>query len=353
MRRWLGVAVLALAACARHEGAGEQDAPLVVRCVASTPASITDTVLLRGRIAVPPGGDLGVASQVPGRLVEVVVHEGQKLATGDVIATVDDSPARAALLEADASLAQARSNQTNAQSTLDRTKVLVANGIGSQQQLEDATAREAAASATVAAAKATLDMARRTFGRVQVRASFPGVVTHVWRGGGALVDGTSATPIVQIAQTGGLELQADATQRDLGRIETGQVVHGQVEQTTFEGTVLLRGVAVDPATGLATVRVAILSQSGTLPLGAFGTITVEVAKRDGVPTLPTAAIRGAFADGPHVAVCGHGVAEVRAVQIGYRDADRVEVLSGLAPGERVAIDHVLGLDEGTKIEVGP
>ena len=158
---------------------------------------------------------------------------------------------------------------------------------------------------------------------------------------------------MQIAQTGGLELQADATQRDLSHIETGQRVQGQVEQTTFEGTVLLRGVSVDPATGLATVRIAVVSQSGTLPLGAFGTVTVETAKRDGVPTLPTAAIRGAFADGPHVIVCGHGVAEVRAVQVGYRDADRFELTAGLAPGERVAIDHVLGLDDGTRIEPAP
>jgi RND family efflux transporter MFP subunit len=324
-----------------------------VRCVAPSPASVTDTVLLRGRIAVPPGGDLGVASQVPGRLVDVAVHEGQKLATGDVIATVDDSPARTALQEAEAALAQARATEANAQGTLERTRTLVSNGIGSQQQLEDATAREAAATAGVTAAKATLDMARRTFGRVQVRASFPGVVTRVWRGGGAIVDGTAATPIVQIAQSGGLELQADATQRDLLRIETGQVVHGQVEQTTFDGTVLLRGVAVDAATGLATVRVTIVSQSGTLPLGAFGTITIDVAKRDGVPTLPTTAIRGAFADGPRVAVCGHGVAEMRPVKVGYRDADRFELLEGLAPGERVAIDHVLGLDDGTKIEPAP
>lgn len=347
------MALVALVACARHEGAAEHLAPIVVRCVAPTPASITDTVLLRGRIAAPPGGDLGVASQVPGRLVEVTVHEGQKLAAGDVIATVDGSSAQTALQEAEAALAQARAAEANAESSLERTRILVAQGIGSQQQLEDATAREAAATAGVASSKATLDMARRTLGRVQVRASFPGVVTRVWRGAGALVDGTSATPIVQIAQTRGLELQADATQRDLLRIETGQVVHGQVEQATFDGTVLLRGVAVDPTTGLATVRVAILSQSGTLPLGAFGTITIDLARRDGVSTLPTAAIRGAFADGPHVVVCGKGVAELRTVQVGYRDADRVEVTSGLALGERVAIDHVLGLDDGTAIEVTP
>jgi multidrug resistance efflux pump len=54
-----------------------------------------------------------VASQVPGRLVEVAVHEGQKLAAGDVIATVDDSPARTALQEAEASLATRRRVELN------------------------------------------------------------------------------------------------------------------------------------------------------------------------------------------------------------------------------------------------
>ena len=346
------VGTLVFTGCHRAPAAeGEAELAVPVHCRPADRASIDDTVSLRGRIEPPPGGDLPVASQVSGRIVSVAVQEGQHVSAGDVVATVDDLASRDALRQADAQVAQAKAQQTNALATLERTKGLVAKGIAPRQELDDATARADAAKGATDAAIAAADLARRTLGRVQVRSSFAGVVTKLWRGPGALVDGSAATPIAQLAASDKLEFVADATERELQRVASGQLAVGALDggARPFHATVRVRSSSIESATGLGAVRLTLTDDPGAV-VGSYGRVTLTVAHRDGVRVVPTTAIRGAVADGVELVVCKDGEAEVRTVTIGFRDDQRTEVLTNLADDERVAVDHVLGLETGTKLQ---
>ena len=340
--------VLACAACHAHHPKGEEPEAVRTPCVAPEPRDVDEVVALRGRIQPPPGGDLAIASQVAGRLVSIAVREGQTVRAGDVVASIDDAPSRDALKQADATLAQARANQANAQATLDRARALVTRGIAAKQELDDAQTKADALAAEVKSATAAVDLARRTLGRVEVRSSFAGTVTRLWRGPGALVDGTAATPIAQVATSEAVEFVADATVEDLARVGAGDAAHiTLVTGESLQGSVVSRSAALDPGTGLGTVLV---GASGATPvIGTFGSVALIVGHRTAVPTLPDSALRGAVADGAQVAVCANGKAALRRVDVGWRGAGRFEAV-GLSPGERVATEHVLGLDDGTPIE---
>jgi len=338
----------------REPPARDEPAAVPVRCVAASRQPVTVQRVLRGRTAGPPGGDLPVASQVAGRIVEVLVQEGDHVAGGAVIATIDDSGTRDALRQADAAVVQAQAAAANADATLERTRKLLARGIAAAQELDDAAARGDQAHAAVRAAVAAADIARRTLGRVQVRSTFAGVVTRLWRGPGALVDGTAATPVAQIAAAQP-ELDADATERQLVELAPGQPA--EVALATggepLAGSVRTRAAALDPATGLGLVRIG-LEAKGPVVLGLYATATVTVAQREAVLVVPTAAMRGAVADGAQVVVCAAGSkAEVRTVHTGWRDDERVEIVEGIGDGTRVAVDHVLGLDTGSPIAEVP
>ncbi len=207
----------------------------------------------------------------------------------------------------------------------------------------------------MAASQAALDLARRTLGRVQVRVAFGGVVTRVWRGPGALVDGTAATPIAQIAAALGAELAADATERDLARIETGDVARVELTSAVppLAGAVRAISSALDTGTGLGVVRISLTDPPASLIMGAQARVTITTGHRDGVVVAPIEALRGAIADGAEVVVCSPSGASIRAVKVGYRDDQRFEVLSGLAADEKIAIDHVLGLENGTALVQAP
>jgi RND family efflux transporter MFP subunit len=355
-RRLAPCLVVVLAAC--HRGGDvepvETQATLRIRCEAPKPQAVDDTVALRGRVQPPPGGDLPVASQVAGRLAQVAVREGQAIREGDVIAVVDDANTRDMVRQADAALAQAQATETNARATLERTKALVARGIAAHQELDDALGKASEAQGAVASAAAASDLARRTLGRVVLRSGFAGVVTRVWRGPGALVDGTAATPVVQLAATNAAEFVADAIGPDLVRVKDGDAVQGTLaEGAPFAGAVVARTRALDPTTGLGAVRIALSRLDDGVPVGAYGRAVVLVAHRDGVRTLPAAALRGAASDGAEVAVCQGGKIEIRTVHVGWRDDDRFEVDDAVKEGERVAVEHVLGLEDGMAIDEAP
>ncbi|HEX4341603.1 MAG TPA: efflux RND transporter periplasmic adaptor subunit [Polyangiaceae bacterium] len=345
---------VALPACAR-EAAEEAPPPVEVHCVAPRLEGIDETVSLRGRVEPPPGGDLPLASQVAGRVVSVAVHEGQRIVKGDLVATVDGAASRDALRQADAAVAQARTAETNARATLERTKSLVARGIAATQELDDANAREDTALANITAVTAGSDVARRTLGRVLVRSDFDGVVTHLFRGPGSLVDGTAATPVLQLAADSAMNFVADATERELGRLREGQ--HARITLASssdgFDATVVARATALDAQTGLGVLRLAFSGTPAGVPIGAFGRVVVSVAHRDGALVLPSAAVRGASSDGAEVALCDGAQATLRTIEVGFRDDARVEVKSGLVATDRVAVDHVLGLDDRAPLKVLP
>jgi RND family efflux transporter MFP subunit len=304
---------------------------------------------LRGRLEAPVGGDLAVASQVPGRVVSLEVAEGQAVDAGTLLATVDDVASRDGVRQAQAALAQTHADAARARTLLGRAKALVAKGIAATQELDDAIAQSRTADASVRSATAAADLARHTLGRVQVRAPIAGVVTHVWRGPGALVDGTAATPLVQLASAVQPEFVADATERDLSRLQVALPVAGTlVDGERWQGHIRLVTRALEPGTGLGIVRLA-LDAVPRAPLGSSGHAQVTLRRR-GAVLLPVSAVRGAVQNGVEVAVCHQGHAQLRTLTIGWRDDRDVEVTGGLGPGETVALDHALGLQDGTLIE---
>ena len=355
MRAWLHSLTLAVCCVACRHGADpepEPEQPVHVRCVPTSREAIDESIQLRGHLEPPPGGDLPLASQVAGRIVDVLVHEGQTVTAGQVVADVDDLATRDAVRQAEAALAQASATALNSKATLERTHALVGRGIAARQELDDATAKSENDQQSVAASRAALDLARRTLGRVQVRSAFGGVVTKLWRGAGAIVDGTAATPIAQVAAAAGAEFVADATEADLRRVRVGSKALVLLASDTpeFEGTVRAVSSSLDAPTGLGTVRIA-LTTAPTLLMGAHGRVTIATAHRDAVLSVPSEALRGSLSDGAEVVVCADNLAKIRTIVVGYRDQHRLEVLSGLVEGEAVAVDHVLGLDDGTKLSV--
>jgi len=383
------------------EGEAEADAtPVAVGCAPARPAPATERVSLRGVVAVPPDRDAVVAPAVPGRLVEVRVHEGDRVSRGDLLARVADPALAAAVGEGEAAVSAAGASLVNAEAALARARRLVDRGIAPRRDVEDGEARRAAAAAELATARARDRLAVRQRDRARVVAPLGGVVVHVLRRAGDLVDGTAATPVVEIADPVELELRADAPAADLVRLREGAPVIIRLDAVPgqdLRGAIVFAGPSVDPATSLGQVRASIAPPSfGALQLkfGLAGQIEAEVAGRTGAVLVPAGAVRRATTGAEEVVLCAaaaaaaasgavaavgtavttgstsgdddaddtasHGtrgavaVARVRAVQVGARVGDDIEIAAGLAPGQLVVTSHVLGLEDGAAIQIaGP
>jgi HlyD family secretion protein len=188
-------------------------------------------------------------------------------------------------------------------------------------------------------------LAGKNNARRQLRAPYAGVVLHIWKRVGENVDGTSATPIVEIANTSTLELRAHLSASDVAKIREGQPAmvtpaHGG---TPVAAKVARVSPAVDPATFLGTVRIQIDAPQA-LVVGSSATAEIVVAERPGL-VVPVGALRRSMLGSDEIVVCEHNVAHVREVKIGERTASTAEILDGLAAGEQIVVDHALGIED--------
>jgi membrane fusion protein (multidrug efflux system) len=158
-------------------------------------------------------------------------------------------------------------------------------------------------------------------------------------------------------------MKADAPAADLVRLREGTAAKIELDalpQTPLAGTVVLVSPAVDPSTSLGGVRVLIApptDKSVQLKLGLAGSIAIAVAQRASAITVPAAAVRRSTDGAEEVVACdkdaktGELTAAVVPVKVGARAGDRVEIVDGLVAGRSIVVRHVVGLDDGTPLEV--
>lgn len=347
---WGVVVVVAGALACRHAPEPEdkdedKPAPAAVTCQPAAAATIDDLIDVTGVIAPPPKLDAVVSSPVPGRIAQVAVDEGDRVAAGALLAVVEDPALGAGSLEAKAAVDSARAQRAAADQEVARQERLVASGIGARKDLDDARARAAAAAADLAAAAARAGLAGAQLARREIRAPRAGVVLHLQRKVGESVDGTTATPVAEIADLSVLELHAQAPPAAIRPLRDGMRAAVRVlgSDAPVAGTVVRVAPAVDPTTLLGLVRVALATAEG-IPVGTAATARISIGQRPGV-RVPASALRRSLVGEDEVVVCEGGTAHVRKVAIGNRDEQGVEIKDGVKPGERVVVDHVLGLQD--------
>jgi RND family efflux transporter MFP subunit len=273
-----------------------------------------------------------------------------------VLAVIEDPALPAGTAEARAAVAAAEAAKAAAELELARQERLVASGIGAKRELDDARAKAATATAELAAATARSGLASRQLARRELRAPRAGTVLHVWRRVGESVDGTSATPVAEVADLSTLELHAQASVAALAPLREGMIATVQVAgvATPVIGTVIRVAPAVDPTTLLGSVRLRLAGMvagplAATLKVGGAASAAIVVARRPGV-VIPADALRRSLVGVDEVVTCGDdGKAHVHEVVIGQRGGRGVELTSGLAAGERYVADRVLGLEDGQAI----
>lgn len=184
-----------------------------------------------------------VASKASGRLIELNAREGSQLKKGDLIARLDASDIKAAILGAEAAVHQAEANVKQstvqliqARADLARARSLEAQGFVSPQTVENALAKNKAAFASVAAAQAAMEQAQAQLKAqkvgldyTEIRAPFDGVVLVKNANVGDIITPMSSAAgaqgaVVTMADMTTLEVEADVSEGNLSKTKVGQPV---------------------------------------------------------------------------------------------------------------------------------
>jgi RND family efflux transporter MFP subunit len=284
-----------------------------------------------------------VGAQATGRVVELAVKAGDAVRAGQLIARIDAREADQAVAASLSQVAEAEANLANAKRVHERNRELVAQKFVSQAALDQSEASYKAAQAQVAALKAAAGQAATQRSFATVVAPFAGVVgaTHVEAGDLA----TAGRPLATVFVPGDLRVTATLPQAALARWKRELPVAVELPVLNRSVTAVRATVVpiADTRTHTVKVRLDLPAAEGLLP-GQFARARFPTGTVRALAVPPSALLRRGEVTAVYV-LDKDGRALLRQVRTGDtlvdpKDGAVVEILSGLAAGERIAANPV-------------
>lgn len=277
---------------------------------------------------------INVVPMTSGRVIEVTFKPGDQVASGEVLARLDDDIEQADLAEATAKLAEATL-------ALERARTLSESNTISRASLEQLTAARASAQAAV-------DRAQRRLADRTVRAPFAGIVGLGQVEVGARVD--DDTMITTLDDLSRIEIEFSLPETVFGQVRPALKViadSAAFPGRTFSGEVASIDSRIDPASRSFKVRAVVPNEDLALPAGMFMHLEVVLNSRDAL-MIPeeSVVVEG---DATFVFVVDNDKALRRDVSLGKRELGSVEVTDGLAENESIVVRGVQSLRDGAVV----
>ena len=382
-RWWIGLAalaillaVLAAAWMVTRQPAAPAVRTAVARSAAEVPSASASVLDASGYVVARRQAT--VSSKITGKVTEVLIEEGQRVAVGDVLARIDDRNVQAqldlAVAQADAARAQlteVRVQLADAERSLRRNRELAAKGLVSQAALDSAEAardglqaRLGSAQEQVVVATRSVAVQRQQLEDTVVRAPFAGVVTVKNAQPGEMISPLSAggdgtrTGIGTLVDMDSLEIEVDVNENFINRVQPAQPVTVRLNaypEAPLAGEVIAVIPTADRSKATVKVRIGLREMDArVLPeMGVRVAFLPEAPVRDDAAA-PAQGVRvpaGAVQD-DQVWVLRDDRVERRAVSDLEPMGGDLRVGAGLRAGETVVVDPPPGLEDGQAVQRG-
>lgn len=290
-----------------------------------------------------------VSTRMMGWIRTIHVREGQAVAKGDLLVSIDDTDLQAKKRQAEAGLAEARAVLANAERMAERFENLFEDKSVSQKQLDDVMTGRDRARAGVAMAEAGLAEVEVHLSYLAIRAPAAGIVARKMIEEGDMAN--PGMPLINLETAGAMKVVAHLAEKDVASVKPGDTL--TVDVTSLDGAVYTATVdrmtpAANPGSRTYDIEAVLENPDGNLRSGMFARVRVPVGQRQAV-LVPTEALvrRGQLTGLWTVDDSGH--LHLRWVRTGHPQGAMTEILAGLDGGETLAVPAGQQLVEGDKV----
>ena len=361
-----------LAACGQQAPGGTPPGggappPAEVGVVTVAPRAVGLATELPGRLEASRVAQ--VRARAAGILQKRLFKEGSDVKAGQPLFTIDPAPYQASAASAQATLARANANVTQATAQAERYKPLMDANAISKQDYINAVALQKSAEADVAAAKAAVQTAQITLGYASVTSPIGGRIGRALVTEGALVGQGEATQLAVVQQINPMYVNFTQSTTDVLKlrkaVESGQFKRAGADGASLRivledgsdypqpGKLLFSDLTVDPTSGQITLRAEIPNAAGLLLPGMYVRVRLEQAQAEAGIVVPQQAVtRGSTGDSVMV-VSADGKVAPRPVKIGTSVEGQWVVLDGLKTGEQVMVDGFQKLRGNAPVKAVP
>ena len=277
-----------------------------------------------------------IAAKVTGTITEMPVALGATVKQGDLLVKLSAAEISDRLSQAETAAAQAKRN-------MDREERLFS---------KNATTRETvnAQADAYQLAKAAQNEARTMLGYITIRAPFSGLVSQKLANVGDLA--TLGAPLLTLENTAVVQAVAAVPEAQLATIKSGDPLAVRVPAANLEttGTVAEIAPANDAASRTSVIKIDLKATSALRP-GQFVRVLLPGLTTKSL-TVPETAV-SVFGQMERLFVVERNIAHLRLIRSGMNRDGKIEILSGLNPGEQVVVSADAGLIDGQPVRVTP
>lgn len=340
---------------AADDAGGRKPTPVRIARASAEPLQLR----LKAIGTVTPLHSVVVRSRVDGELLELHFNEGQHVNAGDLLAQIDPRPYEIRLAQAQGTQQQNLAELENAERQLRRFGELQARNYVSGQELSDQQSKVRQLQGRRMSDQATVDEAKLQLQYTRITAPVSGRVGLRRVDVGNLIRSSDAEGLVTLAQTAPISVLFTVPEPELPALL--DAVRGQPalavqawdrEERAELGRGELSSVdnVIDTATGTLKLRARFANADDALFPNQFVNIRLQLGAQDAV-VIPDAAVQfGSKGNYVHV-IDKDDKAQRRDVVLGPADGTRVSVRSGLKAGEKVVVEGIDGLEDGSAVRI--
>jgi len=345
----LAAVAMGLPACQKQVEAG---APEIrpVRTITAEKGNAGETVTFTGHIEAENEATLGF--RTGGRVIERNVNVGDRVEPGQVLAKLDPTTELNALQSAQANLASARAQLTQARNNFDRQQTLFRRGVISRAEQDRAQEAQDVAQAQVENALGQLGIAQERVGFAELKADAPGTVTARGVEPGEVVQ--AGQMIVRVARQEGRDAVFDVPAQTLRSVPGGAeiAVHlAEDPKVTAQGRVREVGEQADPVTRTFQVKVGLTNPPPAMRLGSTVNGSVQLSSVPAIAVPASALTRQGERPAVWVVDPSTNLVSLRDVEVASFFPDTVIISDGLENGDIVVTAGVQALHPGQKVRL--
>lgn len=286
-----------------------------------------------------------------GRVAAVSFEEGNRVRAGEVLVRIEGGDLSAKRQQAVSALREAKAVRDNAQAQVNRIRNLYQEKAVSKQTLDETETAFERAKANVVAAEGALNEVDANLGYTAVSSPLSGVVVQKFVEPGDMA--APGAPLFTVEQQDPMKVILQVSERDLPYIQVSLPVTVRVDAAQnikdFAGQVEAVIPSGDPRSRTFEVRVVLENKDALLQSGMFARVQFQKDSRPGLLIPRTAVVEHGQLQGIYVVEDDR--ARLRWVRLGKGFGDRVEVISGVSPGDQIVIEGQDNILDGQKVEV--
>ncbi len=320
---------------AEDQDSSDDKAPIPVRATEIKAGRVSSYISATANLV--PENEVRVLAEWEGRVAQLKVEEGDRIAAGQVLAALDRE-------DGEITLKKAKIRATTSHMAYDRARKLKEQELLSPEDFDKISLDNEIASQELAEAEWRLE-------KTLIRAPFSGRVTQRMVQLGQHV--RPGEDLFTVADFDPLVARIYLPERDVLALENGRRVRITLkadEAIRFDGRIRRISPVVDTATGTVKVTVEAASPPRAVRPGAFVRVDIVRESRQAALLLPREAVVRELQKA-YVFVADDGVAHKRAITLGLEENGSVEVVAGVAAGERVIVAGQGGLKDGSAVKL--